>query len=64
MGNYISRISKGHFFAFEEELKNEIFFSKERQEVSSKCVLGAFKSVCSITNWDVVERPFLNRLGV
>ena len=28
MGNSISKINKDHFFAFEEEVKNDIFFLK------------------------------------
>ena len=38
MVNCISKINKDHFFAFEEEMKNDIFFSRERQGVSLKCV--------------------------
>ena len=38
MGNCISKINEDHFFAFEEEMKTDILFSKERQEVPLKCV--------------------------
>ena len=30
MGNCISKINKDHFFAFEEDMKNEILFCKGR----------------------------------
>ena len=44
MGNYISKISKGHFFAFEEELKNEIFFFKGKtRSVIEMCARGIQK---------------------
>ena len=34
MGNYVSRINKDHFFAFEEKMKNDTSFFKERQGVT------------------------------
>ena len=30
MGNYISKITKDHFFAFEEEMKNKTFLEKRK----------------------------------
>ena len=38
MGNCISKINNDHLFAFEEEMKNNILFSREREGVSLKCV--------------------------
>ena len=39
MSNCILKINKDHFFAFEEEMKNDmLFFSRERQSASFKCV--------------------------
>ena len=75
MGNCISKINKVHFFAFVEEMKNDILFFKGKTSgIIEMCTRGkkiyrnsfhkeVFKHVCPITNWDVVQRPFLNGLG-
>ena len=65
-------------FAFEELLKNHILLSggmmRLALDVGTKrtCTRGlfdkegyvVFRNVGSITGWDVVEKPFLNGLGV
>ena len=70
MGNCISKINKDYFFAFEEEMKNDILFFKEKTScVIEMCARGKkiyrnsfhkelFRKVCSITKWNVVEKLF------
>ena len=38
MGNYISKLNKDPFFVFEEILKNDLFYLKEKQGMSYACV--------------------------
>ena len=69
MGNCISKINQDPFFAFEEEMKNDIlFFKGETRSVIEMCARGkkiysglfhkeVFIYVCPITNWGVVEKP-------
>ena len=71
MGNCISKINKDHFFAFEEDMKNDIHFFKGKTRcVIEMCDRGKkiyrnlfhkelFKKVCAITKWNVVKKPFL-----
>ena len=69
MGNCISKINKDHFFAFEEEIKNDIlFFLKARQGLALTCLWGNIYGIPyyrevfrnndfgPITNWVVVEK--------
>ena len=71
MGNCISKISKGCLFAFEEFLKNKTSLEKGRVRPGLERLTGGTnmriysikglskkRNVGSITNWDVVEKPF------
>ena len=73
MGNCISKISKDHPFALEEFMKNKTSFEKGRVKAGLDrfsrgkyarihSIKGHSKKriVCPITNWDLVEKPFLN----
>ena len=70
MGNHISKTNKDHYFAFEEEAKNKTFFEKGRVRLGLDMVTsGTYMKLYSIkkysknagpiTNWDVVQKPFL-----
>ena len=76
MGNCISKISKDRLFALEEFMKNKTSFEKGKARPGLDILTGGTytrihskkrfskKNVGPVTNWCVVERPFLNGLGV
>ena len=70
MGNCVSKTSKDRLLALEEFMKNKTSFEKGRARPGLErltgetyedpfCKRGSKKrNVCSIKNWDVVEKPF------
>ena len=62
MGNCISKISKDCLLDFEEFMKNKTSFEKGKARLGFDMLTGATNTrihSCSITNWGVVEGPFL-----
>ena len=59
MGNCISKINKDHFFAFEENIKNEILFCKKKARSSIEICARGKKStgVYSIKKYSKVFFP-------
>ena len=55
MGNYVSRINKDHFFAFEEKMKNDTsFFKGKTRSDLEKAITGktnaGFHSIKQFSN--------------
>ena len=71
MGNCISKINKDFFLGLEEFMKNKIYFEKGKARPGlDRLARGTYMRIHSIkglskknagpvTNWRVVERPFL-----
>ena len=75
MGNCISRISKDRLLALEEFMKNKTSLEKGKARpgldihtggtyTRIHSIKGFKKDVGPVTNGSVVNRPFLNELGV